>query len=51
MTLTSSRFARPANNLAPGENLLTVITPSVTLPQGGDAQRLRRRPVHHTPRK
>ncbi|EXI68723.1 MAG: Tfp pilus assembly protein, tip-associated adhesin PilY1 [Candidatus Accumulibacter adjunctus] len=32
MTLSATAFARPANNLAPGENLLTVITPSVTLP-------------------
>jgi len=32
MTLTATAFDRPANNLAPGENLLTVITPSVTLP-------------------
>ncbi|MCM8635131.1 MAG: PilC/PilY family type IV pilus protein [Candidatus Accumulibacter sp.] len=32
MTLSATAFARPASNLAPGENLLTVITPSVTLP-------------------
>ncbi|HRD87875.1 MAG TPA: PilC/PilY family type IV pilus protein [Accumulibacter sp.] len=32
MTLTPTAFGRPANNLAPGENLLTVITPNVTLP-------------------
>lgn len=29
-SLSASVFARPAGNLAPGENLLTVITPSVT---------------------
>ncbi|MBO3705149.1 MAG: hypothetical protein J5X21_01885 [Candidatus Accumulibacter sp.] len=32
MTMTATAFGRPANNLAPGENLLTVITPTVTLP-------------------
>ncbi|TLD44587.1 MAG: Type IV pilus biogenesis factor PilY1 [Accumulibacter sp.] len=32
MTLSATAFGRPASNLAPGENLLTVITPSVTLP-------------------
>ncbi|MEF8727047.1 MAG: PilC/PilY family type IV pilus protein [Accumulibacter sp.] len=32
LTLSATAFARPASNLAPGENLLTVITPSVTLP-------------------
>ncbi|WP_291991963.1 PilC/PilY family type IV pilus protein [Candidatus Accumulibacter sp. ACC003] len=30
MSIAASSFARPATNLAPGENLLTVITPTTT---------------------